>query len=136
MRQVLEGLLDILKKIKDFTLKKKITSALRRFAPNGQSNEIGFSVNLRSLRHTVMMRTGRHAEWEIRKVFEQIYLLLKNAYPTIFHGAKEEVLDGIIEVTGMLMQPYEKTADVLLSELTDEQLEAELNRRILSQIPV
>lgn len=111
-----------LKDMTNFTQKKKITSALRRFAPNGQSNEIGFSVNLRSLRHTVMMRTGRHAEWEIRKVFEQIYLLLKDIYPTIFHGAKEKVVDGIIEVTGMLMQPYEKTSEVLLSELTDDQL--------------
>ena len=118
-----------LKDIKNFTQKKKITSALRRFAPNGQSNEIGFSVNLRSLRHTIMMRTGRHAEWEIRKVFEQIYLLLKHAHPTIFHGAREEIVEGIIEVTGMRMQPYEKTDDVLLSELTDEQLEGELNHR-------
>lgn len=118
-----------LKDMNNFTQKKKITSALRRFAPNGQSNEIGFSVNLRSLRHTIMMRTGRHAEWEIRKVFEQIYLLLKNAHPTIFHGAKEEIVEGIIEVSGMLMQSYEKTADVLLSELTDEQLKDELVRR-------
>ena len=125
-----------LKDMKNFSQKKKITSALRRFAPNGQSNEIGFSVNLRSLRHTIMMRTGRHAEWEIRKVFEQIYLLLKDVYPTIFHGAKEEVVEGIIEVTGMLMQPYEKTADVLLSELSDEQLETELTRRrTLQEIP-
>lgn len=120
----------------NFSQKKKITSALRRFAPNGQSNEIGFSVNLRSLRHTVMMRTGRHAEWEIRKVFAQIYFLLKDKYPTIFHGAQEEDVEGIVEVTGMKMQPYEKTADVLLSELTDDQLEAELNRRrALPDIP-
>ncbi len=120
----------------NFDKKKKITSALRRFAPNGQSNEIAFSVNLRSLRHTIMMRTGRHAEWEIRKVFEQPYLLLKEKYPTIFHGAKEEVIDGIIEVSGMKMQPYEKTADVLLNELTDDQLEAELaRRRTLPEIP-
>ncbi|HEY4474712.1 MAG TPA: FAD-dependent thymidylate synthase [Candidatus Paceibacterota bacterium] len=123
-----------LKDIKNFSQKKKITSALRRFAPNGQSNEIGFSVNLRSLRHTVMMRTGRHAEWEIRKVFEQIYLLLKDVYPTIFHGAKEKVVEGIIEVTGMLMQPYEKTADILLSELTNDQLEEELTRRQAHEI--
>ncbi len=125
-----------LRGMKNFTQKKKITSALRRFAPNGQSNEIGFSVNLRSLRHTVMMRTGRHAEWEIRKVFEQIYLLLKNVYPTIFHGAKEEIIEGIIEVTGMSMQPYEKTTDTLLRELTDDQLETELARRwALPDIP-
>ena len=113
----------------NFSKKKKITSALRRFAPNGQSNEIGFSLNLRSIRHTVMTRTSRHAEWEIRKVFEQPYLLLKDKYPTMFHGAKEEVVEGIIEVTGMKMQPYEKTSDELLSELTDEQLESELARR-------
>ena len=122
--------------LSSFDNKKKITSALRRFAPNGQSNEIAFSVNLRSLRHTIMMRTGRHAEWEIRKVFEQPYLLLKEKYPTIFHGAKEEVIDGIIEVSGMKMQPYEKTADILLNELTDDQLEAELaRRRSLPEIP-
>ncbi len=109
-----------------FERKKKITSALRRFAPNGQSNEIGVSLNLRSIRHTVMVRTSRHAEWEIRKVFEQIYLLLKDKHRTMFHGAKEELVDGILEITGMKLQPYEKTADMLLSELSDEQLEAEL----------
>lgn len=123
-----------LKDMKNFSQKKKVTSALRRFAPNGQSNEIGFSVNLRSLRHTIMMRTGRHAEWEIRKVFEQMYLLLKGTYPTIFHGAKEEVVEGIIEVTGMKLQPYEKTTDMLLSELTDQQLEEELTRRQAHEI--
>lgn len=113
----------------NFTRKKKITSALRRFAPNGQSNEIAFSLNLRSIRHTVLLRTSRHAEWEIRKVFAQVYFLLKDQYKTMFHGAKEEDIDGIVEVTGMKMQPYEKTADVLLSELADEQLEEELSRR-------
>lgn len=113
----------------DFTFKKKVTSAIRRVAPNGQSNEIGFSVNLRSLRHTIMMRTGRHSEWEIRLVFQNLYLLLKEKYPTIFHGAREEKVDGIIEVTGMKTQPYEKTADVLLNELSVEQLEAEIKRR-------
>jgi thymidylate synthase (FAD) len=115
--------------MKDFTRKKKITSALRRILPNGQSNEIGFSVNLRTLRHTIMMRTGRHAEWEIRLVFEQLYLLLKDQYPTIFHGAKEEVVEGIIEVSGMKMQPYETTSEALLSEMSDGQLEQELARR-------
>lgn len=121
--------------MKSFSKKKKTTSALRRFAPNGQSNEIGFSVNLRSLRHTIMMRTGRAAEWEIRLVFEQIYFLLKDKYPTIFHGAREEVVDGIVEITGMKMQPYEKNSEMLLSELSDEQLEEELKERRASQSP-
>lgn len=119
--------------MKDFGKKKKMTSALRRIAPNGQANEIGFSVNLRSLRHTVMMRTGRHSEWEIRLVFQEIYKLLKEKYPLIFHGAVETVVDGIIEVSGLRTQPYEKTADMLLSELTDDQLKAELDRRLTTK---
>ena len=122
--------------LKNFDKKKKITSALRRFAPNGQSNEIGFSLNLRSIRHTMMVRTSRHAEWEMRKIFEQVYNLLKDKHPVMFHGAKEEVFEGIVEVSGMRMQPYEKTAEMLLSELTDEQLESELIcRRNTSEIP-
>lgn len=92
----------------DFTKKKKLTSALRRILPNGQTNEIGFSLNLRSLRHVIQLRTGRHAEWEIRDVFAQVYALVKGRYPLLFHGAKEEVIDGAVEVSGMKMQPYEK----------------------------
>lgn len=115
--------------MKDFTRKKKMTSALRRILPNGQSNEIAFSVNLRSLRHTIMMRTARYSEWEIRLVFYKLYVLLKDKYPLIFHGSKENIYDGIPEVSGMKMQPYEKTAEMLLSEMSDEQLEQELQRR-------
>jgi thymidylate synthase (FAD) len=85
--------------VKNFDLKKKITSALRRMLPNGQANEIGFSVNLRALRHTIEMRTNASAEWEIRYVFAQIYNLVKEKYPAMFFDAKEEVKNGIIEVT-------------------------------------
>lgn len=112
-----------LNEMKDFTRKKKITSALRRIAPNGQSNDIGFSVNLRTLRHTVMLRTARHAEWEIRLVFNQLYLLLKDKYPYIFYGAKEEMVDGLLEVSGMKLQPYEKESSVVLEEASTEDLE-------------
>ncbi len=118
--------------MKDFATKKKMTSALRRFLPNGQANEMAMTLNLRTIRHVVMLRTSRHAEWEIRKIFEGVYLLLKNEFKTMFYGAKEEVVDGVLEITGMKLQPHEKTAEVLLSELTDEQLEAELGNRRLS----
>lgn len=118
-----------LKSMTSFDRKKKVTSALRRFAPNGQSNEIAFTLNLRTLRHTVMIRTARHAEWEIRQVFGQVYLLLKDKYPTIFHGAKEQMINGLIEISSMKLQPYEKTTDDLLKELTNEELEQELIRR-------
>lgn len=92
----------------DFDLKKKVTSALRRMLPNGQSNEMGFSLNLRSLRQTVQVRTGRHAEWEIREVFGQVYQLVKVRFPLAFHGAVEQVIDGLVEVSGMKLQPYER----------------------------
>ena len=42
----------LIKEGDNFDKKKKVTSAIRRIAPNGQSNEIGFSMNVRSLRHT------------------------------------------------------------------------------------
>ena len=94
--------------MKDFDQKKKLTSALRRILPEGKAKEIGFSANIRALRHMVQLRTSRHAEWEIRKVFEQVYLLTKEKFPLLYYGAKEELVHGILEITGMKMQPYEK----------------------------
>ena len=103
-------------------MKKKLTSAIRRIAPNGQSNEIGYSVNLRSLRHTILMRTARVAEREIRLVFNKIYGCLKERWPLMFHGATEVLVDGIPEISGMKCQPYEKAADMVMEEMTDEEL--------------
>lgn len=85
--------------IKDFDRKKKLTSAMRRILPNGQSNEIGFSLNLRSLRHVIEMRTSVHAEWEIRLIFNQVYDIVKERYPAIFADAKEVFIDGAKEIT-------------------------------------
>lgn len=85
--------------IKDFGTKKKITSAMRRILPNGQSNEIGFSLNLRSLRHLIQLRTSRHAEWEIRLIFNQVYELVKLKYPAILADAKLEFVDNANEIT-------------------------------------
>ena len=113
----------------DFTKKKKMTSAIRRIAPNGQSNEIAVSFNLRALRHTILMRTAAVAEWEIRVVFNKIYDLLKGEYPLIFHGAKHRMVDGIPEIYGMKCQPYEKSADMVLSEMSDDELVLYLKTR-------
>jgi thymidylate synthase (FAD) len=82
-----------------FDKKKKITSALRRMLPNGQANEMGFGLNLRSLRHLIALRTSRHAEWEIRLVFNQIYELVCAKYPVMFHDVKLEIVDGLNEIT-------------------------------------
>ena len=84
---------------KDFTEKKKITSALRRMLPKGQANEIGFGVNLRSLRNLIVLRTSRHAEWEIRLIFNQIANLVRAKYPTLFEDEKQTMIDGLPEIT-------------------------------------
>ena len=88
-----------LNKAKNFSDKKKITSAIRRLLPNGQSNEIGFSMNIRSLRHILKLRTNSHAEWEIRYVFCQIFNIINSKWPTIFYGLQiTDTNDGLFEV--------------------------------------
>ena len=91
----------------NFDKRKAITSAIRRIAPNGQSNEIGMSCNIRALRHTVQLRTQRFAETEIRDIWGQIYCLVKARFPTIFYKAKEFIFDNLLEIRGMKVQPYE-----------------------------
>lgn len=85
--------------IKDFATKKKLTSAFRRILCNAQANEIGFTLNIRTLRHLIELRTSRHAEWEIRLIFNQIYKLVKKKYPVFFFDAKSDVVDGLEEIT-------------------------------------
>lgn len=84
--------------VKDFSTKKKLTSAMRRMLPNAQSNEMGFSINLRALRHTIEARTSEHAEWEIRLIFNQVYNIVKEKYPTMFVDAQEELIEGLVQV--------------------------------------
>lgn len=114
---------------KDFDRKKKLTSALRRIAPNGQANQMAFSLNLRTLRHTVMARTARHAEWEIRNIFVQMYRLIKVEYPLFFHGAQEEFVENEFEISGMKIQPWEKT----LNDYSDAQMLSFMQQRQLAQ---
>lgn len=82
----------------NFDRKKKLTSALRRIAPNGQTNEIGFSMNLRAARFIIKKRTHRSAEWEIRHVFNQVYQLLKPLVPTLFCDEVVSEHEGLLEV--------------------------------------
>lgn len=74
-----------------FAEKKRITSAIRRLAPNGQTNEIGWSCNVRALRHLIELRTTRHAEWEIRYVFNEVAQMVYAKWPMMLHGGIETV---------------------------------------------
>ena len=84
-----------------FADKKRVTSFIRRIAPNGQTNEIGWSCNIRSVRHMIEMRTSRHAEWEIRKVFHDVAQILRRRWPLMLYGGKAELVDGFDEWTSL-----------------------------------
>ncbi|MFA5009966.1 MAG: FAD-dependent thymidylate synthase [Patescibacteria group bacterium] len=83
----------------NFHTKKQLTSAIRRIAPTGIANEIGFSVNLRAVRHIITMRTNRGAEREIRLVFGQLANIVKDICPLLFHGGECVDVDGLPEWT-------------------------------------
>ena len=78
---------------KNFGRKKKFTSAMRRIAPIGLSTTIGCSMNIRTLRHLIFMRTSRHAEVEIRVVFDMVARICKGNYPNLFADFEQSVGD-------------------------------------------
>ena len=80
---------------KNFSEKKKLTSAFRRMAPIGVATTIGWSCNFRTLRHVIEIRTDPHAEEEIRLLFAQVYQLVKERYPNLFADYEEEQVDGL-----------------------------------------
>jgi len=79
----LETIYDI-DNIKEFDTKKILTSAFRRIAPTGKMCKMVFTANHRTLRHVIELRTSKHAEIEIRVVFDMIAKLLKERYPNIY----------------------------------------------------
>lgn len=67
-----------------FNEKKKLTSAMRRLAPDGLTTTIGWTANFRALRHVLEMRTALGAEEEIRIVFDQVAEIVTKRYPAVF----------------------------------------------------
>jgi len=80
---------------KKFDIKKKLTSAFRRVAPIGVATTIGWSTNIRSLRHVIEMRTDPHAEEEIRFLFAEVYRIVNERYPNVFADYETEEIDGL-----------------------------------------
>ncbi len=83
----------------DFDLKKRLTTIVRRIAPEGASTDIGWTCNMRTLRHLLEMRTSVHAEEEIRNVFEKIGKRVQHKYPNLFSDFKTEMIRGYLEFT-------------------------------------
>ncbi|MBI2625106.1 MAG: FAD-dependent thymidylate synthase [Candidatus Nealsonbacteria bacterium] len=80
---------------KKFAEKKKLTSAMRRIAPLGSATAIGWSTNIRNLRHVIEMRTDPAAEEEIRLVFGKVAEIVKERYPNLFADYEVEIADGL-----------------------------------------
>jgi thymidylate synthase (FAD) len=80
-----------------FSEKKIITSALRRLLPMGLATSIGWTANLRALRHVIEMRTSRYSEEEIRFVFDKVASIVRSRYPNIFQDYTPEFVDGYNE---------------------------------------
>jgi thymidylate synthase (FAD) len=80
---------------KKFDVKKKLTSAFRRIAPDGVATTIGWSCNFRALRHVIEMRTAPDAEEELRLVFGKLYETVKDRYPSLLGDYETEVVDGL-----------------------------------------
>ena len=118
----------------DFTKRKQITSAIRRIAPNGQANEMGMTLNVRALRHTILLRTQRFAEWEIRVIFAQIFELVQAKFPLLFKDARVRTVAGLPEVYGLKRQPHDLDANspAAMQLFTDAQVLDEFKRRHLA----
>lgn len=64
-----------------FHRKKEVTSGLRRYAPDGVATSIGWTVNVRALRHVIAARTDPGAENEIRRIFDQVATIMVPELP-------------------------------------------------------
>lgn len=82
-----------------FADKKKLQSAMRRLMPIGMATGIIVTSNHRNWRHMIEMRTSRHAEEEIRLVFNLIAYQLYEDFPAVYQDAEQLTIDGHDEWT-------------------------------------
>lgn len=81
-------------------LRKKVQQAARSLLPNETEAPIVVTANVRAWRHMINMRASNHSEIEIRKVFFDIYKLLRGVSPMLFSDFKAVHLpDGTYSVT-------------------------------------
>lgn len=66
-----------------FQEKKHKTSFMRRFAPEGVATGIMCTMNIRSLRHIIYMRTSLGAEEEIRLVCDEMATIALERFPDL-----------------------------------------------------
>jgi len=84
IEELIQGLNSLIHDNMPFSIKKRITSFIRRFSPNGQVNDIMLTMNHRAARYLIQQRTAEGAEEEIRLVFGIIATQLALRYPAIY----------------------------------------------------
>jgi thymidylate synthase (FAD) len=89
----------LLDKAGEFGMKKKVTSAMRRLAPEGLATSIVHSANHRTWRDIIERRTHASAEEEIRLVFGLVYDELSAIEPAIYQDAHVEMVEGFRQIT-------------------------------------
>ena len=102
--QTMEGLSNLQKDLSelyeldttnDFNFKKQVTSAMRRIAPIGLATNIGWSCNMRTLRHVIEMRTDPGSEEEIRLVFSKVADIAIERWPNLFADYEVDIIDNL-----------------------------------------
>ncbi len=86
-------------------LRKKVQQVARSLLPNETEAPIIFTANTRALRHIINMRASGHAEVEIRRLFFEIYRLMKKEAPIIF---KDFVTVRLADGTSCVKTTYPK----------------------------
>ena len=81
-----------------FAKKKEYTSFARRVAPIGLATKIGWTSNIRTLRHVIEMRTSRHAEIEIRQMYNDVFGICVDKHPSMFSDVEVKSVDGYDEI--------------------------------------
>lgn len=67
-----------------FHERKQITSGARRYVPDGVATSVGWTANVRTLRHVIELRTARAAEYEMRRVFDRVARIMVRELPLLF----------------------------------------------------
>lgn len=83
----------------DFNVKKKLTSAFRRIAPEGLATGIVVTFNTRALRHIIEKRTEGPAEVEMRLAINKAVDIIAPRHPLVFQDFEATVIDGIRQWT-------------------------------------
>ena len=68
---------------------------MRRIAPIGVATSVGWSANIRTLRHVIEARTEPSAEEEIRLVFGKVGEILMDKYQVLFGDYEVEMVNGL-----------------------------------------